>query len=80
MPGQAQRKQSIRRKLNPIPQAFAGKNVLLVDDSIVAWDDDPGDYCDDAGAGREEGVCVLGGAAGAIPECVWDRQCRRGRS
>ena len=35
MPGQAQRKQSIRRKLNPIPQAFRGKNVLLVDDSIV---------------------------------------------
>jgi amidophosphoribosyltransferase len=35
MPGQAQRKQSIRRKLNPIPHAFAGKNVLLVDDSIV---------------------------------------------
>ncbi len=35
MPGQAQRKKSIRRKLNPIPQAFAGKNVLLVDDSIV---------------------------------------------
>jgi amidophosphoribosyltransferase len=35
MPGQAQRKQSIRRKLNPIPQAFRDKNVLLVDDSIV---------------------------------------------
>lgn len=35
MPGQAQRKQSIRRKLNPIPQAFQGKNVMLVDDSIV---------------------------------------------
>ena len=35
MPGQAQRKQSIRRKLNPIPQAFEGKNILLVDDSIV---------------------------------------------
>jgi amidophosphoribosyltransferase len=35
MPGQAQRRQSIRRKLNPIPQVFQGKNVLLVDDSIV---------------------------------------------
>ncbi len=35
MPGQAQRRQSIRRKLNPIPQAFRGKDVLLVDDSIV---------------------------------------------
>jgi amidophosphoribosyltransferase len=35
MPGQAQRKLAIRRKLNPIPQAFRGKNVLLVDDSIV---------------------------------------------
>ncbi len=35
MPGQAQRKSSVRRKLNPIPQEFAGKNVLLVDDSIV---------------------------------------------
>ena len=35
MPGQAMRRQSIRRKLNPIPQAFQGKNVLLVDDSIV---------------------------------------------
>jgi amidophosphoribosyltransferase len=35
MPGQAQRRKSIRRKLNPIPAAFKGKNVLLVDDSIV---------------------------------------------
>jgi amidophosphoribosyltransferase len=35
MPGQAQRKKSIRRKLNPIPHVFENKNVLLVDDSIV---------------------------------------------
>ncbi|MFC6644377.1 amidophosphoribosyltransferase [Granulicella cerasi] len=35
MPGNEQRKASIRRKLNPIPQEFKDKNVLLVDDSIV---------------------------------------------
>jgi amidophosphoribosyltransferase len=35
MPGQKMRKQSVRRKLNPIDIEFKGKNVLLVDDSIV---------------------------------------------
>jgi amidophosphoribosyltransferase len=35
MPGQQQRKKSVRHKLNPIPLEFEGKNVLLVDDSIV---------------------------------------------
>lgn len=35
MPGQKQRKKSVRQKLNPIESEFAGLNVLLVDDSIV---------------------------------------------
>ncbi len=35
MPGQTQRKKSVRRKLNPLDIEFKGKNVMLVDDSIV---------------------------------------------
>jgi amidophosphoribosyltransferase len=35
MPGQAERKKSVKQKLNPIDLEFQGKNVLLVDDSIV---------------------------------------------
>ncbi|MGR6981494.1 amidophosphoribosyltransferase [Testudinibacter sp. P27/CKL/0425] len=35
MPGQEQRRNSVRRKLNTISSEFKDKNVLLVDDSIV---------------------------------------------
>ncbi|HIG03577.1 MAG TPA: amidophosphoribosyltransferase [Candidatus Poseidoniales archaeon] len=35
MPGQEMRKDSVRKKLNVMPKEFEGRNVLLVDDSIV---------------------------------------------
>jgi amidophosphoribosyltransferase len=35
MPGQAQRRKSVRQKLNALGREFRGKNVLIVDDSIV---------------------------------------------
>ncbi|NNG14080.1 MAG: amidophosphoribosyltransferase, partial [Gammaproteobacteria bacterium] len=35
MPGQKQRKKSVRQKLNAIDLEFRGKNVMLIDDSIV---------------------------------------------
>ncbi len=35
MPADQKRKSSVRQKLNPIPSELRGRNVLLVDDSIV---------------------------------------------
>jgi amidophosphoribosyltransferase len=35
MPGQQQRKKSVKQKLNALESEFRGKNVLVVDDSIV---------------------------------------------
>ena len=38
MSQQQERARSVRRKLNAIPSEFIGKNVLLIDDSIVRDD------------------------------------------
>lgn len=35
MPGQAVRQKSVRQKLNAISQEFRGKNIMIVDDSVV---------------------------------------------
>ena len=35
MPGQAERKKSVKQKLNAMGTEFRGKNILIVDDSIV---------------------------------------------
>ncbi|MBX3094829.1 MAG: amidophosphoribosyltransferase [Cryobacterium sp.] len=35
MPGQEQRKRSVKQKLNALGSEFRGKNILIVDDSIV---------------------------------------------
>jgi amidophosphoribosyltransferase len=35
MPGQSERKRSVRQKLNAMGTEFRGKNILIVDDSIV---------------------------------------------
>ena len=35
MPGQAERKKSVKQKLNAMGSEFQGKNILIVDDSIV---------------------------------------------
>lgn len=35
MPNQNQRRKGVRAKLHPMPNKFQGRNVLLIDDSIV---------------------------------------------
>ncbi|MFV8835602.1 amidophosphoribosyltransferase [Aquisalimonas sp.] len=63
MPGQQQRQKSVRQKLNPIGLEFKGKNVLLVDDSIVR-----GTTCDQIiEMARDEGARNVYFASAAPP-------------
>ena len=67
MPGQAQRRRSVRRKLNAIDLEFAGKNVMLVDDSIVRGTTSQQIISMAREAGRAQSVFRLGGSAVRYP-------------
>jgi amidophosphoribosyltransferase len=68
MPEQAARTASVRRKLNAIGLEFVGKNVLLVDDSVVRGTTCAADHRHGARGRRQESLFRVGGAAGSLSD------------